>query len=542
MRKRLVLMMTVLMILTLAVGCSQNSEEMSESNEDIQEITLCESWAFEQFFPVLTPENSTNYGLSFYLANFYETLVNYEAGQIVPGLAESWSVSEDGLVYTFNLREGVKFSDGTDFNAAVVKKNLEMIPKLLGRFSGEFAEVTTLFKEIRVIDPSTVEIHLSSPYYAALQDFTKLNPLAMISPKAFNEDGTLSEELLTATLGTGPYRYEGQHVDHVYTFTKNPYYWGEEPEVDLFHIKVIPDNQAKALALRSGEIDMIFGASRISYDGFQEFSQDNKYRALISTENIKTRFICFNLARAPFNEPEVRLAISQALDKQEICDHLFYGIETGADTFLSRSLPYCDIALEPYQYNVDQAKEILAAAGWQDSDGDGIREKDGQQLSGELLYISGRASVGELALTLSSFLKEIGMDIKPAGIDFMAHMTELRQGNYDLAYCETHGIPYEPYSMIYNMNPDRGDYGLPQGLAHLKNANEIIADLLAMSEQKEIQQTYNLLLTEIHQNLAFVPLSYMKELVVFNADKISDYRFHGQPSQFDAAGIRLKKE
>ncbi|MCG8501738.1 MAG: hypothetical protein MJB12_15245, partial [Firmicutes bacterium] len=128
------------------------------------------------------------------------------------------------------------------------------------------------------------------------------------------------------------------------------------------------------------------------------------------------------------------------------------------------------------------------------------------------------------------------------GIDFMAHMAELRQGNYDLAYRETHGIPYEPYSMIYNMNPDRGDYGLAQGLAHLKNANEIIADLLAMSEQKEIQQTYNLLLTEIHQNLAFVPLSYMKELVVFDADKISDYRFHGQPSQFDAAGIRLKKE
>ncbi|MCG8514876.1 MAG: ABC transporter substrate-binding protein, partial [Halanaerobiales bacterium] len=379
-KKLSVMTMAVLMLVTLAAGCSQNSGEMSESNEDIQEITLCESWAFEQFFPVLTPENSTNYGLSFYLANFYETLVNYEAGQIVPGLAESWSVSEDGLVYTFNLREGVKFSDGTDFNAAVVKKNLEMIPKLLGRFSGEFAEVTTLFKEIRVIDPSTVEIHLSSPYYAALQDFTKLNPLAMISPKAFNEDGTLSEELLTATLGTGPYRYEGQHVDHVYTFTKNPYYWGEEPEIDLFHIKVIPDNQAKALALRSGEIDLIFGVSRISYDGFQEFSQDKKYGALMSTENIKTRFICFNLARAPFNEPEVRLAISQALDKQELCDNLFYGIETGADTFFSRSLPYCDVALEPYQYNVDQAKEILEAAGWQDLDGDGIREKDGQQL------------------------------------------------------------------------------------------------------------------------------------------------------------------
>ena len=122
---------------------------------------------------------------------------------------------------------------------------------------------------------------------------------------------------------------------------------------------------------------MIFCVSRISYDSFQEFSQDNKYRALVSTENIRTRFICFNLPRAPFNEPEVRLAISQAINKQELCDNLFYGIETRADNLLSRSLPYCDVSLESYQYNVDQAKEILVATGWQDLDGDRVTEKDG---------------------------------------------------------------------------------------------------------------------------------------------------------------------
>ena len=134
------------------------------------------------------------------------------------------------------------------------------------------------------------------------------------------------------------------------------------------------------------------------------------------------------------------------------------------------------------------------------------------------------------------------MDIKATGVDFMTHIAELRQGNYDLTYRETYGIPYDPYSVIFNMNPERGDYGMAQGLIHLKNANKIIADLQSMSEQKEILQTYNLLLTEIHQNLAFVPLSYMKELVVFDAAKIADYQFNGQPSNLDIAGIRLKEE
>ena len=87
------------MLLTLTVGCSPNTAADDDPAEKkTKEITLCESWDFELFYPVLTPGNSTNYGLTHYLINFYETLVNYEAGRIVPGLAETWSISEDRLV------------------------------------------------------------------------------------------------------------------------------------------------------------------------------------------------------------------------------------------------------------------------------------------------------------------------------------------------------------------------------------------------------------------------------------------------------------
>lgn len=540
--KRLVLMMAVLILLTLAIGCSQNSEEMTEPNEEIQEITLCESWGFEAGFPtIFTPGKHPNYQAAYYLANFYETLVNYHEGKIVPGLAESWAISADGLVYTFTLKQGIKFSDGADLNAAVVKKNLEMLPNLLGDYKGSTELISILFKEARIIDEYVIAVHLTSPYYGVLQDFAKPMPLGMMSPHAFNEDGTLSDQLLTYSMGTGPYMSAGQRVENTYTFVRNPNYGGEKPDLDKFHVKVIPDNEAKALALRNGEIDLIFGASKISYDGFQEFSKDGRYKAKTSAENVMTRFLGFNAAKEPFNDKQVRLAVSHAIDKESISVNLFYGLETKADNLLSRSLPYCDLELEPYEYDVEKAKQLLESAGWLDSDGDGIREKDGQELAGEILYKSDRAVNHDLALTIASSLKELGMEIKIIGFDLLAWYTEIQKGNYTIAYARTYGIPFDPYLTISNMSSEPLiDNSLAQGFAHVQDGNNIIKGLTALVNEQEIQEQYDFILNEVHENSSFVPISYIKELVIFDGDKIDDYQFHGQPSQFDAAGIRLK--
>ncbi len=540
--KRLALMMAVLMLLTLAIGCSQNNEEMTEPNEDIQEITLCESWGFAAGFPtIFTPGKHPNYQAAYYLVNFYETLVNYQGGKIVPGLAESWTISADGLVYTFTLKKGIKFSDGADFNAAVVKKNLEMLPNLLGDYKGAFEMISALFKEAKIIDQHVVAVHLTSPYYGALQNFATSMPLGMMSPHAFNEDGTLSDKLLTHSMGTGPYMSAGQSTENIYTFGRNPYYGREKPTVDQFNIKVIPDNEAKALALRNGEIDLIFGASKISYDGFKEFSEDSRFRAKTSDEKVMTRFLGFNVSKEPFNDKQVRLAVSHAIDKENISAHLFYGLETKADNLLSRSLPYCDLATEPYHYNVEKAKQILEVAGWLDLDGDGIREKDGQELAGEILYKSDRAVNHDLALTIASSLKEIGMEIKVTGLDILAWYAQIQEGNYTIAYARTYGIPFDPYITIANMSSEPLiDNSIAQGFAHVQDGNSIIKGLISLVDEKEIQQQYDFILYEIHQNVSFVPISYIKELVLFDAAKIADYQFNGQPSQFDIAGIKLK--
>lgn len=553
------MMVAMLMILTLVAGCSggtevtnsdgkqsksqvgENKEISTKATEKLKEITLCESWGFEKGFPtVITPENCTNHGIAYYSGNFYETLVNYKNGKIVPGLAKSWSISEDGLVYTFSLRKGVRFSDGADFNAEVVKKNLEMIPKLLGKYNGSFGLVTTLFKEVKVIDDYTVEVHLSSHYYGAMQDLAMLNPMSIMSPNAFNEDGTLSDKLLTSTMGTGPYMFYAETDGNMYTFIRNQYYWGENPEIDKFNIKVIPDNEAKTLALRNGEIDMIFGSRKISYNAFKEFSDDKGYIAKKSNVDIMTRYLGFNLAEEPFNDKSVRLAISHAIDKQSICDNLLYGIDTKADTLLSKSWTFCDVEIQPYEYDIEKAKKILEDSGWKDYNQDGIREKDGKNLEGEIIYKTGNTTIDDLVITIESSLKKIGMDAKITGFDFLSRIAKVQKGNFTMGYEETYGIPYDPFTFIVNMNSDISKNIPAQGLAHIKDGNKIIVELSTLVDENEVQDKYNFILKEIHKNISFVPISYKKELVIFNSRKIADYEFNGQPSNVDISGVKLK--
>ena len=188
------------------VGCSQTKNqpvETGSNSQELREITLCESWNFDGGFSVLQAPALHNgtFGLLYYLDNFYETLVRYDNGEIIPGLAEKWEVSSDALTYTFTLKQGIKFSDGEELNAEVVKLNFDNMPAILGDSNGVFGLTSTLLDEVTVVDEYTVAVKLTTPYYGALQDFTLPLPMGIMSPNAFNEDGSLSESVKTQTTG-----------------------------------------------------------------------------------------------------------------------------------------------------------------------------------------------------------------------------------------------------------------------------------------------------------------------------------------------------
>lgn len=368
-----------------------------------------------------------------------------------------------------------------------------------------------------------------------------INPMARVSPNASKEEGTIAEGLQTATLGTGPYMYSGDTDGTTYTFVKNPAYWGVAPKVDQFHVKVIADNDAKLLAFRSGEVDIIVGSDKISYDGFSEMKAVDGYAAITSDAVSYTRLLGFNTSQVPFDDLNVRLAASYGIDKQSLSESLFSGIEVKADSIFDKSMPYTDVRLPSYDYSKEKATSLLEESGWVDTDGDGIREKNGVRLEGSMLYVTGSAILDDLSLALTSQFKELGMDIKVSGMDRMAYYAETMKNDFTIVLNQTYGLTYDPYTFVSNMNASlQVDNVAAQALSLVPDGDKIIESLYSMSDETKIQETYDFILNEIHDQAIFLPVSYVKELAVYNSNKIASYSFNGQPSNVDIAKIQLK--
>ena len=298
--------MAFIMSMTMLAGCGDNSssdssqnsssntaevqsstadsEKTSESNETSAEsktITIAQSAPFSMGFGqgVMVYENT------YYANNFYEPLVKYKDGEYVPCLATEWSTSDDGLTYTFKLREGVKFNDGTDFNAQAVKLYFDNMRPTLGA-STNYGQLDTLITEITADDDYTVSFHLSRPYYNVLNDLSMAMPRGILAPAAFNEDGTVNEEyLMDHTPGTGPYMFESANETATeYKFVKNPNYWGDAPDADSFTVKVIPES--KVTAMRAGEVDFIIGSETLDAASYLELSQTDGIKGQTSPRHI----------------------------------------------------------------------------------------------------------------------------------------------------------------------------------------------------------------------------------------------------------------
>ena len=143
-------------------------------------------------------------------------------------LAEDWSMSEDGKTYTFQIKHGVKFSDGSDLTAEDVAKSILAVPVNLGQYNGSYGRLSTIIEDAVATDEYTVELHLTQPYYNTLRELCLANPFGIVSSEQFNEDLTAKQESFrNATYGTGPYMYAGDNDGQTWNFVRNPNYWGD---------------------------------------------------------------------------------------------------------------------------------------------------------------------------------------------------------------------------------------------------------------------------------------------------------------------------
>ena len=537
-------MATILLAASMALSLTAcagttDTDQTKESSENIEtrnnkketenvHLNLAESWTFEYFYTIITPEvsSSTGYDITYYLTNFYDTLVEYtEEGEISGVLAEDWKVSEDGKTYTFNLKKGIKFSDGSDLTAEDVAKSILAVPVNLGQYNGSYGKLSTIIEDAVVIDDYTVELHLKQPYYNTLRELCLTNPYGIVSSEQFDDELKAKESFRTATYGTGPYMYEGSNDGQTWDFVRNPNYWGNTPQVDSFSIKYIADNDAKILALKNGEIDYISGIKNISAESFEEMSQTEGFSAKSDENSLQSYYVGYNLSNQIFGDEVVREALSASIDKEAITESIYGGLYDKADTFFSAELPYCDVEQEIVSFDIEAANELLDAAGYKDNDGDGIREKDGNKLSAAFLYQTGSASDDDLVVYICDQAEKIGIELTPQSAQMMDWYALVQSGDYGLTIFKTQGGYYDPASVITNINPETSmdPIVMQIGISQPEIA-QLVAELDSSADEARVQEIYNTVLTTIAEQNLTTPLVYTHQLAVYN-DKIAGYTF-----------------
>jgi nickel transport system substrate-binding protein len=204
-------------------------------------------------------------------------------------------------------------------------------------------------------------------------------------------------------------------------------------------------------------------------------------------------------------------------------------------------MPYCDVAVKSRAFDKAQAISMLEEAGWTDTDGDNIREKDGVKLSGEMIYMTGNAMLGDLALAIQAQLKEIGVEAIPTGIEMLAYYQATLEGKFGLALAQTYGLNYDPMTTVSNMNPSMHiDPVSEQAVAGLPDAAGLINTLNSTADEQVVKDAYKTILTEINDSAAIIPISYIKQLAVYNTGKIESFAFNGQPDNVDLLKIKVK--
>lgn len=290
-------------------------------------------------------------------AAFYETLIEIdESGELVPLLAESWFPSDDGKVYTVKLRQGIKFHDGTPFNAEAVAANFKrlMDPANACRCAADVATVD----RVVVADPYTVEFHLKKPnasFPAVLADVSGMQP----SPTAVEKAG---KNYPSQPVGTGPFRFVEWNRGVTFRVERNPDYWQKGlPHLDAVVYRPIPDQQTRMASLQAGDIDVSVVPS--AQDVARVKAGSLRRIKLVEAPGLGTVFNMFNAQREPLNDRRVRQALFHATDRKTINAALNRGVYQTASSPFGTGMLGGKLTADFPEYDQDKARALLKEYG-----------------------------------------------------------------------------------------------------------------------------------------------------------------------------------
>ena len=360
--KKLVSFLIVATMSLSMVACSNGNKDAGSNDKPIESngensssgdnnITIAVNAEIISLDPHNTSDTLSNTAYS----TMYESMYGYELDMsLAPVLATGHEVSEDGLVYTFHLREGIKFHDGTDFNAAAVKYNFDRVMNEEKNLRAR--RNTTYIDKVETPDDYTVVITLTEPFAPAMN---RIATLSIISPDALEKHGDTG--IITNPCGTGPYVYEEWVQGDKFVVKTNQEYWGEKPGVDSLTFKPVTENGARISMLQTGEADFIYP---MPTEQVNSISGDKNIEIIEGTSTI-ARFAFINMSKEMFSDVRVRQAMNYAIDKEAYAKVVKSGYAEPLTSHVPSSIEYHSAQPE-YEYNLEKAKKLMAEAGYPD--------------------------------------------------------------------------------------------------------------------------------------------------------------------------------
>ncbi|MFW6091701.1 MAG: ABC transporter substrate-binding protein [Actinomycetota bacterium] len=409
----------------------------------------------------LDPHATTAYASFQILENVYDTLVVPDAeGNFQPSLAESWETSDDGLTWTFTLRDDVTFHDGSTFDSADVVYSLE-------RMMGDESSVATRFgavEDVEAPDESTVVITLNAPTPNLLDNIGNYKGMSIIS-----EDAADELDLATEANGTGPFTLDSFDASGA-TLSAFGDYWGEGPTLDGVEFQYITESAAALTALRSGEIHW---TDNVPPQDIEDLQDDEDIELGLSP-NVEYWYLALNQNRDPWSERDARRGVAFGLDREAITEATRFGAATVNQTAIpSDSFWFHDYA--PYSHDPDQAQELLDSAG----------VEEGQELG--LMVVTGTDGV-QAAQVIQANLQEVGIEVQIEEEESATWLDRQSQGEFDAFMWSWIGN-LDPFGFYHAQHVCEGNFNF-QGYCS-EDVDDLLTDAAAETDQDERKALYD---------------------------------------------------
>ena len=443
--------------------------------------------------------------------NIIESLLSVDKeGNVHPHLAHKYEVMSPERI-RFYLRKGIKFHDGTAFDAKAVKYTFDRAINQPARWKGLFGPL----KACEIVDDGTVDIVMKVSYGPTLASVAMVY-CGIISPTAAEKYG---KDYGRHPVGTGPFKFKEWKTKDRITIVRNDDYWGEKALLDKVVFRVIPEAGARMMAVRTGDIDMAMQPTPAELEAFRS---DPDF-TVAETMGMRIIYVGFHNEMAPTDNPKIRQALAMAVDVKGILDNIMEGSAVPPRGYLAPAVfGFKDMELEKrFPYNPEKAKAMLAELGWKDSNGDGILDKDGKKLSVKFLGTKGRyPQDAEICEAVQAMWKSIGVDATLEFFEWAATFTMLRKPelNYNV-YClgwvtTNRDADYSLYAMFHSSQ--FSPKGWNRNRYRNATADKLLDEARSSQDRAERKSKYAEVQDLLAESAAWIPIYNTKEILVLN--------------------------